>query len=44
MFEEIFFPRNAERYRAAPLVEAGTISRSSPEDRRQTADIAEMRQ
>jgi len=45
MFEEIFFPRTADKYRAAPLVdEARTISRSSQGERRQATDFAEMRQ
>src|SRR5262249_6562379 len=38
MFEEIFFPRTAERYRSACRA-AGAICRSSKGDRRQTTDL-----
>ena len=45
MFEEIFFPRTAEIYRAAPLVEAaGTISSPSQGTRHLAKHLAEMRQ
>ena len=44
MFEEIFFPRTAERYRAAPLVEPRGRYLVHLRNRRRPNNLAEMRQ